>query len=65
MMLGNFCTNYVSKFGKLGSGHMTIKGVFTPIPKKGNDKECSNYHIVALILHASEVMLKILQARLQ
>ena len=41
------------------------KSVFTPIPKKGNAKECSNYHIVALISHASKVMLKILQARLQ
>ena len=39
--------------------------VFIPIPKKGNAKECSNYHIVALISHASKVMLKILQARLQ
>ena len=35
------------------------------IPKKGNAKECSNYHTVALISHASKVMLKILQARLQ
>ena len=41
------------------------KSVFTPIPKKGNAKECSNYHIVALISHASKVMLKILQVRLQ
>ena len=39
--------------------------VFIPIPKKGNPKECSNYHTIALISHASEVMLKILQARLQ
>ena len=39
--------------------------VFIPIPKKGNAKECSNYRIVALISHASKVMLKILQARLQ
>ena len=39
--------------------------VFIPIPKKGNVKECSNYHTTALISHASEVMLKILQARLQ
>ena len=38
---------------------------FIPIPKKGNAKECSNYHTIALILHASKVMLKILQARLQ
>ena len=39
--------------------------VFIPIPKKGNDKECSNYHRIALISHASKVMLKILQASLQ
>ena len=39
--------------------------VFIPIPKKGNDKECSNYHTSALISHANKVMLKILQARLQ
>ena len=38
---------------------------FVPIPKKGNAKECSNYHRIALISHASKVMLKILQARLQ
>ena len=38
---------------------------FIPIPKKGNAKECSNYCTTALILHASKVMLKILQARLQ
>ena len=41
------------------------KSVFIPIPKKGNAKECSNYHAIALISHASKVMLKILQARLQ
>ena len=39
--------------------------VFIPIPKKGNAKECSNYHKIELISHASKVMLKILQARLQ
>ena len=39
--------------------------VFTPIPKKGNAEECSNYCTIALISHASKVMLKILQARLQ
>ena len=38
---------------------------FVPIPKKGNAKECSNYRTIALISHASEVMLRILQARLQ
>ena len=39
--------------------------VFIPIPKKGNAKECSNYHTIALISHTSKIMLKILQARLQ
>ena len=41
------------------------RSVFIPIPKKGNAKECSNYCTLALISHASKVMLKILQARLQ
>ena len=41
------------------------KVIFIPIPKKGNAKECSNYHTIALISHASKVMLKILQASLQ
>ena len=41
------------------------RSVFIPIPKKGNPKECSNYHTIALISHAGKVMLKILQARLQ
>ena len=41
------------------------RSVFIPIPKKGIAKECSNYHTIALISHASKVMLKILQARLQ
>ena len=40
------------------------RSVFIPIPKKGNPKECSNYRTIALISHASKVMLKILQARL-
>ena len=39
--------------------------VFIPIPKKGNPKECSNYHTIVLISHTSKVVLKILQARLQ
>ena len=42
-----------------------LKSVFITIPKKGNAKECINYHTIALITHASKVMLKILQARLQ
>ena len=41
------------------------RSVFIPIPKKGSAKECSNYCTIALILHASKVMFKILQARLQ
>ena len=41
------------------------RSVFIPVSKKGNAKECSNYHIIALISHASKIMLKILQARLQ
>ena len=41
------------------------RSVFTPIPKKGNGKEFSNYHIIALISHTRKAMLKILQARLQ
>ena len=41
------------------------RSVFIPIPKKGNDKECSNYRTIALISYTSKVMLKILQARLQ
>ena len=57
--------SYVSKFRKLSSSHRTGIGVFIPIPKKGNPKERSNYCTIALISHASKVMLKILQARLQ
>ena len=41
------------------------RSVFIPVPKKDNAKECSNYRTIALISHASKVMLKILQARLQ
>ena len=58
MMLLKCCTQQVSKFGKL-------KSVFIPVPKKGNAKECSNYHTTVLISHASKVMLKILQDSLQ
>ena len=66
MMLWKCCTQYVSKFGKLSSGHRNGKFQFLfQSPKKGNAKECSNYRTIALISHASKVMLKILQARLQ
>ena len=57
------CTPYASKFGKLNSGHKTGKGVFIPIPKKANAKECSNHCTVALISHSGKVRLKIIQAR--
>ena len=65
MMLLKCCTQYASNFGKLSSGHRTGKGVYIPSPKKGNAKECSNYCTIALISHASKVMLKILQTRHQ
>ena len=64
-MLWKCCTQYANKFRKLGSGHRTRKGVFIPVPKRGNAKEYSNYHTIALISHPSKVMIKILQARLQ
>ena len=62
-----------SVLGLLLSGDLTtqqwpqdwIRSVFVPIPKKENAKEYSNYRTVALISHASKVMLKILQGRLQ
>ena len=41
------------------------RSVFIPVPENGNAKECSDYHTIALILHGSKAMLKILQARLQ
>ena len=59
-MLVKHCTQHVSKFGKVSSGHRTGKISF-----HFNAKECSDYHTITLISHASKVMLKILQARLQ
>ena len=64
-MLWKCCTQYASKFGKLSHGHRTGKGQFSFQSQKGNAKECSNYRTSALISHASNVMLIILQARLQ
>ena len=49
----------------LNSEQTMVEEIFIPIPKKGNAKECSNYHTIALISHTSKVMLKILQVRLQ
>ena len=66
MMLWKCCTQYASKFGKLSKWPQDWeRSVFIPIPKKGNAKECSNYHTIALISHANKVMLKLLQTRLQ
>ena len=63
-MLLKCCTTYVSKFGKLSSGHRT-EGSFHDNPKEGQSQNCSNYHTVVLISHTNKVMLKILQFRLQ
>ena len=59
------CSQYASKFGKLSKGHRTGKVSFHSNPKRGNAKECSNYHTAALISNANKVMLKILHMRLQ
>ena len=53
------------QMGKTAVATGLEKVSFLPIPKKGNAKECSNYHTITLMSHASKVMLKILQARLQ
>ena len=60
-MLWKCCTQYASKFGKLSIGHRTGKGQFS----SQSQREAMNYCTIALISHASKVMLKILQARLQ
>ena len=67
MMLWKCCTQYLcQQIWKTQQWPQDWKtSVFIPIPKKGNAKECSNYLTVTLISHASKVMLKILQARLQ
>ena len=65
MILWKCCTQYTGKFGKLSSGQGLEKVSFHSNPKEGNAKECSNYRTIALISHASKVMLKILQAMLQ
>ena len=64
-MLWKCWTQYASKSGKQQWPQDWKRSVFIPIPKKGNAKEYSNYHTIAFISHASKVMLKILQARLQ
>ena len=65
-MLWKCCTQYASKFGKVSSGHRTGKGQFSfQYQRREIQKKCSNYHAIVLISHASDVMLKILQGRLQ
>ena len=66
-MLLKCCTQYASKFGNaaVATGLEKVSFHYSPIPKKGNAKKCSNYHTIALISHSSKVMLKILQARRQ
>ena len=61
----SFKGSYVSRFSTCAFALLEKRSVFIPVPKKGNAKECSNYHTVAHISHASKAMLKILQARLQ
>ena len=63
-MLWKCCSHYASKFGSQQWPQDWKRSVFIPILKKGNPKECSNYCTIALVSHASKVMLKILQARL-
>ena len=66
MMLWKCCTQYVNKFGKLSSGHRTGKGQFLfQSQRKAMPNSCLNYRTIAHISHASKVMLKILEARLQ
>ena len=64
-MLWKCCTEYASKFRKQQWPQDWKRSVFIPIPKKGNVKECSNYGMIALISHASKVMLKMFQAKPQ
>ena len=66
MMLWKCCTQYASKFGKLSHGHRTGKGQFSfQSQRKAMPKNAQTTATIALISHASKVMLKILQARLQ
>ena len=65
MMLWKGYTQYASKYGNSAVATGLENVGFIPIPKKGNAKEFSNYHTIAHIWHASKVMLKMLQAKLQ
>ena len=66
LSLTSVCLSIRKLFSHLGQIPQDwTRSVFIPIPKKGNAKECSNYHTIELISHTSKLMLKILQARLQ
>ena len=65
MMLWKCCTQYASKLENSAVATGLEKSVLIIIPRKGNAKECSNYCTIALISHASKIMLKILQSRFQ
>ena len=64
-MLLKRCIQYVSKFGKLSSGHRLEKVNFHPIPNKEQCQRMLNDRAIVLISHTSKIMLRILQARLQ
>ena len=64
-MLSKCCPQYASKFKTQQWPQDWKRSVFIPIPKKGNAKECSNHRTIVVILHASKVMLKMFQDRLQ
>ena len=65
-MLHSICHQvWITQQGQIWIKQDWKRSVFISIPKKGNAKECSSYHTVALISHAGKVMLKILQARIQ
>ena len=65
MLLPKCCTQYVSNLENPAVDTGLEKSILIPVPKKGNTKECSNQWTIALIFHASKLMLKILHARLQ
>ena len=65
MLLLKCCTQYLKIWQTHWWPQDWKRSVFIPIPKKGNTKECSNYHTTVLISYASKVMLKTLQARIQ
>ena len=64
-MLRKCCTQYASKFGNLCSGHRTGKGQFSFQSRRRAMPKCLNYSTIVFISHASKIMLKILQVRLQ